>query len=433
VPDKHPTRREVLARIPTAAVASSLGGVTTEWRRAAAAEAPDPPMRSDRKVRIGVVGGGFGSAFHWHEHPNAVVEAVSDLRSDRRDRLMRVYRCDKSYDSLEKLVLDKNVDAVAIFTGAPDHARHVVLSMKAGKHCISAVPACLSLEEAEEMREVKEKTGLRYMMAETSCYRWETLTAKKLYADGQFGEIFYTEAEYYHNTAGGPERQSLWYYQGKPTWRYGYPPMLYVTHATGFLVGVTGERLVRVSCLGWADDDPAYQENAYRNPFTNQMALFQTERGNICRCGQFRKVHAGGERAQWFGTKMTMYMAGDAGQPFVIRQPGRPDITQLPNYWHRVPRAMRRDSGHGASHPFLTHEFITALVEDREPAIDLYESLAMTVPGILAHHSSLKDGEQMRIPDFGRAADRGNAPRAGHDPGALDFKAAGAEPGTKHL
>ncbi len=35
---------------------------------------------SDNKVRIGVVGGGFGADFHFHEHPNCIVEAVSDLR-----------------------------------------------------------------------------------------------------------------------------------------------------------------------------------------------------------------------------------------------------------------------------------------------------------------------------------------------------------------
>ncbi len=37
-----------------------------------------------RKVRIGVVGGGFGCSFQWHEHPDCIVQAVSDLREDRR-------------------------------------------------------------------------------------------------------------------------------------------------------------------------------------------------------------------------------------------------------------------------------------------------------------------------------------------------------------
>ena len=47
----------------------------------AAAAAPVTPWQqhSDKKIHIGVVGGGFGLSFHWHQHPNCVVEAVSDL------------------------------------------------------------------------------------------------------------------------------------------------------------------------------------------------------------------------------------------------------------------------------------------------------------------------------------------------------------------
>ncbi len=74
---------------------------------------------TERKVRVGVVGGGFGAAWHWHEHPNCIVEAVSDLIPGRLDRLMAKYECAKSYESLEKLVLDPAIEAVAVFTPAP--------------------------------------------------------------------------------------------------------------------------------------------------------------------------------------------------------------------------------------------------------------------------------------------------------------------------
>ena len=65
-----------------------------------------------------------------------------------------------------------------------------------------------------------------------------------------------------------------------------------------------------------------------------------------------------------------------------------------------LPEPMRLPSGHGGSHTFLSAEFVNALVEDREPAIDVYESLAMTVPGIVAHQSALRSGEQMQVPQF---------------------------------
>jgi hypothetical protein len=56
--------------------------------------------------------------------------------------------------------------------------------------------------------------------------------------------------------------------------------------------------------------------------------------------------------------------------------------------------------GHGGSHGFLTDEFVTAILQDRKPWIDVELALKMTVCGIIAHESALKDGEWMRIPQF---------------------------------
>jgi predicted dehydrogenase len=354
---------------------------------------------SDKKIRMGIVGGRFGLSFHWHEHPNCIVEAVSDLLPDRRAQLMGKYECQKSYESLEKLVLDPDIDAVAIFTPVPDHARHAILCMEHGKHVISACPAVISLEEAAQVKEIKERTGLRYMQAETSYYRWETILARQLYEAGVFGEMVYCEGEYYHPGIGRADNE-LSTFNGERTWRWGLPPMFYPTHSTAFLVGVTGERLTSVSCIGTGDpDEPALKDNMYDNPFLNGMAMFGTDKGRPFRCNVAWDIHADGERAQWFGDKASMFMPGYGGQPFALKLP-QETITEMPDYWHRVPEKMRYDSGHGRSHSFITNEFIMALVEDREPSTDLYTALAFCVPGIVAHDSALKDGERLKIPQF---------------------------------
>jgi hypothetical protein len=111
-------------------------------------------------------------------------------------------------------------------------------------------------------------------------------------------------------------------------------------------------------------------------------------------------VHAFGERAQWLGTKAALYMPDSAGRPYMI-QCEEGTITDVPDYWELVPEKMRYDTGHGSSHAFLTTEFIDAIVEDREPAVNLYEALAMTVPGIVGHQSALWEGQQMEVPQFG--------------------------------
>ena len=406
----EPSRRAFLGQ-------SALGAVAL----AAASAAPAglaAPADASKQVRIGVVGGRFGAQFYWHEHPNCTVAAVTDLRADRRQTLQEVYRCDASYESLEAMLREhRGLDAVAVFSGAPDHFKHVEMCMNRGLHVISAVPAVMSLEEAEKLRELKERTGLRYMMAETSYYRQPNIYARNLFRQGGFGELYYSELEYYHDRgdldALVTDKTSRFYEpDGSHSWRWGLPPMLYPTHCLGHLISVTGERIRRVSCLGWGQDHPWLTDNAYENPHWNHSALMQTDQGHMVRCNIFWLATADGERARWFGDKGALYMAvgdlyGDAWLPrsSTLDRHEKVQPVDIPQYWKSdmLPEPMRHASGHDGSHTFLAAEFVNALVEDREPAIDVYESLAMTVPGIVARESAMRGGEQLSVPSFDRA------------------------------
>lgn len=369
-----------------------------------------------KKIRMGILGGGFGGYFHWHLHPDCIVEAVSDAREDRRTGLMEKYQCSKSYNTLEEMIQDRNIDAIAVFSGAPDHVPHSVACMNAGKHVISAVPACINLEQAEELLSAQKKTGMTYMMAETSYYHPVMISARKFYEKGEFGDIYYTESEYHH----GEMEYVLWRNQdGSATWRHGLPPMLYPTHCTAFLVGLTGERLTEVTCIGWGDGDPIMDGNPYNNKFWNETALFKTDRGNSFRVSiNWRGAFGGCERAQWYGSKMSLFEPDPNGIGPVIRrrkkligqdQAGFPAGTaefeqyQVPNWAETLlPEPMRVGGGHEGAEPMLTNEFINALVEGRKPAIDVHEALAYTVPGIIAHESAVRGGAQMKIPSFDR-------------------------------
>ena len=48
----------------------------------------------------------------------------------------------------------------------------------------------------------------------------------------------------------------------------------------------------------------------------------------------------------------------------------------------------------------LLTDFIASILEDRLPMVNVYEALAMAVPGVVAHQSALKDGESLKIPQF---------------------------------
>ena len=147
--------------------------------------------KSDNIVRMGIVGGGFGTGFYWHEHPNCKVTAVCDIRKDRQEKLMKTYNCDVAYRDFKDIVADKNVDAVGVFTPAPLHVYMAVEAMKGGKHIISAVPAGINEEECLEVLEVVNNTGMIYMMAETSYYRREIISCRLWAEEKKFGEIIY--------------------------------------------------------------------------------------------------------------------------------------------------------------------------------------------------------------------------------------------------
>ena len=369
---------------------------------------------SGRKLKVGIAGGGFGTSFYFHEHPDAEVVAVSDLRSDRRDRLMSTYSCRTAHESLDKLLLDRNVDAVGLFTPAPDHVRHVRQCLDAGKHVLCAVPAAMDLEQCQTLADSVKKSGLTYMMAETSYYQQLSISARKFYREGKFGRIFACESEYHH--AG---LEALFFDRGERTWRYGFPPMHYPTHCTAHLIGVTGERLTEVTCLGWGDDDPILKDNSYRNPFWNETAFFKSDRGTPFRVAVYWKgAHRGTERADWYGDKMSLFCAHPNGLgPVIVRSSAQTEKDsggferQLPafepypdpKWWATdlLPASLRHNSGHEGSHTFITHEFVEAVLAGRKPTVDVSMAIALTAPGIVAHQSALRGGEQLKIPSFG--------------------------------
>jgi hypothetical protein len=222
------------------------------------------------------------------------------------------------------------------------------------------------------------------MMAETSCFRADCYGMRQIYHAGAFGRIVYSEGEYYH-------------YLPKPigsfkNWRIGSPPLWYPTHSTAYYIGVTGKRFTSVSCLGFSAGFPAYRPgaNKYNNTFTDEVALFRTSEGGFSRMLMCKSAHGMiietgrvyGERGWMEGTDYH----GVAKQIPDISRPALPP---------GVPAG-----GHGGSHGQLSNEFITSILEDREPMVNVYEALAMTVPGVVAHQSALKDGETLKIPQF---------------------------------
>ena len=343
---------------------------------------------SDRKIRVGIAGYGvcqFGAAFGFQDHPNVTVAAVTDLIPDRCAALAKACRCEKTYPSLEEMVKDDKLEALFVATDAPCHARHCIEAVKHGKHVATAVPAVFgSVEDAHVLYETVEKSGRKYMMFETSAFRGDCHAMRQIFRAGGFGKSVYSEGEYYH-------------YSEKPIpsfheWRVGLPPQWYPTHATAYYVCVTGGHFTEVSCLGMPDGRAALQSggNRYQNPFGTEVALLRTSEGGMARMvvsfdtpgGECEVGRVRGQRGSMSGTTYT----GDEKR--------LPDLECPP-----LPPGVA-PGGHGGSHGHLMNEFVTAILEDRKPLVDLATALNLTVPGIVAHQSAVDGGETRKIPIF---------------------------------
>lgn len=345
--------------------------------------------KSDRKIRMGIVGYGFckfGAAFYFQDHPNVEIVAVSDLIPERCAGLAKACRCEKTYPSLEELIKDDGIEAVFIATDAPSHAQHSIMTLRHGKHVACAVPAVFgNLEDADNLLEAVKETGLTYMMFETSAYHNDAYAMRQLYASGLLGRLVYAEGEYYHYMD-----EPLDSFKG---WRIGLPPQWYPTHSNAYHTCITGGSFTEVSCMGIPSRifHLRPENNQYKNPFGTEIALFRTSEGGMARMAvSWDTPGYEGEMGR---------IRCDKGSITGLTFEGTTDISGV--VLEKPPLPPNVDpGGHGGSHGYLCEEFVSALLENRKPLVDIISALNMTVSGIVAHESALKDGELLKIPHY---------------------------------
>lgn len=397
----HFSRRSFLQTTGLSVAAASVSGLAMAQAPAKPPviqgfeEAPTDPNAakawkpiSDRKIRVGIVGYGvcrFGAVFSFQDHPNVEVVAVSDLFPDRCAALAQACRCEKTYPSLEEMVKDDQIEAIFVATDAPSHARHCIDVLKHGKHVACAVPATFgSLEDAAQLFEVVKSTGKTYMMFETSYFHEDVHAMREIYRAGKFGKVVYAEGEYYHDSV-----EQIDSYKG---WRIGLPPQWYPTHSNAYFTGVTGGSFTEVSCMGIPSLKELLQpaNNRYQNPFGTEVALFRTSEGGMARMAvSWDTPGDSGEKGRIRGQMGSYY--GKYEGPLAKELPP----TQRP----ALPPGVAA-GGHGGSHGQLTNEFVSAILQNRAPLVDIAQALNMTVAGIVAHQSALKNGELLKIPQY---------------------------------
>jgi predicted dehydrogenase len=372
-------------------------------------------LPTGKKLRLGVVGGNFGLSFPWHLHPNCEVTAVADLLPDRRDKLKERFRCNNVYGEFHPMLKDSKVDAVAFYTEGPDHARHCIDAMRAGKHATTVIPAAVKLEECQELVDTVKSTGRIYMYGETGCFHPAVMAARTFHTEGKFGEIQYTAGDYIHNTYAAPFDviSKALMTNGKRSWRWGFPQGWYSGHATGPIIYATRDRYTEVTAIGTHYRDEPYKDNVYGNPFANTTFFFRTalNKPSVVRV-HWLTASPGREGIDIHGSSMSLFEQNE-GQPARVLYPHLDDSQfqskggqelQLGAFNDALPPELRAVQGHGGSHAQIIHEFVSACIEGRTPAVDVYQAASIAASGIVGFLSAQKGGELMKIPDFGSIA-----------------------------
>jgi predicted dehydrogenase len=402
-------------------------------------------------ISLGLVGlGRFGSVFAdlFRSHPLVDRVALCDREPERMKAIAQRLGWDEKfnprdmYGSLDEL-LKTDVDAVVIITQPWLHAPQCIDAMLAGKHVYSAVPI-ISVPDGDEiidwcerLIETCSRTGQYYMLGETTYYRPQTMFCRRKAQEQAFGNFVYAEGEYFHDVDSRSNLRQVQHDRTSSTsgreWlarKDHYVakgikdgPMHYPTHSTCGPVTIMGAHAVKVTAYGYANqiNDPYFADSA----FSNETALFQMSNGATVRICEFREC-AGtlGRESETFrimGTRGTFtentwmenFRTGTTpAQPLSVinlsdeemRDP-LPEAVALA--FHRIshPNAMDHSDfqpkGHGGSHPYLVHEFVSAIAEGRQPVIHAWEAVRYMLMGVYAHKSALRDGETLTIPDFG--------------------------------
>ena len=363
------------------------------------------------KVRVAVVGLGFGAEFVpiYQRHPDAECYAICQRNKENLNKIGDEFGIENRFTKFEDLLKIKEIDAIHIVTPIADHAWMTVKSLRAGKHAACTVPMATTIEDCLEIVRAREESGKVYMMMETAVYTREFLYAKELVETGKLGKIQFLRGSHQQN-------MSL---PGWPDYWYGFPPMHYATHAVSPLLALSGKRVEHVVCFGSGTIRDDYAKR-YGSPFAIETALMKLKDSDLaCEVTRslFDTIRQYRESFDVYGTKLSFEWEQIAGEGPVIFS-GYEDAKRIevPDYGHLLPKEIApftvrgvydeehehtsfiQGAGHGGSHPHLVHEFIRAIVEERESAVDAKTAANWTMAGICAHESAMNGGRKIDVP-----------------------------------
>ena len=151
-------------------------------------------MTTKRRLRVAVAGLGYWGpniARNLAALPDVELAWCCDPSEASRARHAAAFPGARFTADLADVLADDTVDAVALATPVPLHARMAIEVLRAGKHCFVEKPLAQSVADAEAVVEAARSAGRVLMVGHLLEYHPGVIKLKQLIDDGELGRVLY--------------------------------------------------------------------------------------------------------------------------------------------------------------------------------------------------------------------------------------------------
>ncbi|HWK76482.1 Gfo/Idh/MocA family oxidoreductase [Microbacterium sp.] len=149
------------------------------------------------KLNVAVIGAGYWGpnlARNFRTSADWNLAAICDLDIERAQQVADGIGGAPVTASLDDVLADPKVDAIAIATPARTHHPIVLAALDAGKHVMVEKPLADQRHRGEDMVARAAESGLVLMADHTYCYTPAVLKIRELIAEGELGDILFVDS-----------------------------------------------------------------------------------------------------------------------------------------------------------------------------------------------------------------------------------------------
>jgi predicted dehydrogenase len=164
-------------------------------------------------VRVGVAGLGYWGpnlARNFDRLPGAELAWLCDESEERVARHAAAFPAARTTTSLDDLLGDDTLDAVALATPVATHAALALKVIEAGKHCFVEKPLAQSVEEAEAVVTAARAGDRVLMVGHLLEYHPGVEALKQLVDAGELGSVRYVYSNRLNLGVLRPDENALW-------------------------------------------------------------------------------------------------------------------------------------------------------------------------------------------------------------------------------